>query len=121
MWSDDERNSTYRSVNDCVVNEKQMTTNYMPVWEVLKQMYDEDKENLYCFQKNNRVNEVEAHKDTESVASWVDYYSWEDYCSEYETLSDDYNSDSESCTTDADESSSSTDEIVDCNNKFIYI
>lgn len=114
MWSDDERSTTYRTIK----TDQNSTTNYVPVWKVLKQMYDEDKEALYCF-SNNKNRDQYKEKDTESVASWEDYY----YSSEdHDILSDDYYSgDDETYTSDADDSSSSTDESVDCNNKFIYI
>lgn len=118
MWSDDERSTTYRTIN----MDQHSTNNYVPIWMVLKQMYDEDKDALYCHASpKGRREQDTREKDSESVASWGDYY-YEDYCSEYGTLSDDYYSeDDESQASDTEDSSSSTDEPVDCNNKFVYI
>lgn len=117
MWCDDERNTTYR----CMYNTDQHSMNtYVPVWKVLKQMYDEDKDNLYCYSTKNKEY---TYNETEDESIDGSYFG--DYCSDYETFSENYQSeDDEALATDVEDSSSITDEsvpVVDCNSKFIYI
>lgn len=42
-WNSDER-STDGALTPCLSREPE----YVPVWKILKEMYDEDKERLYC-------------------------------------------------------------------------
>jgi hypothetical protein len=50
LWNSDER-STECGLTSCFSSEPE----YIPVYKILKEMYDEDKERLYCFTTESKV------------------------------------------------------------------
>ena len=88
-WNDDERDPMFRSVhannknkdvyNDC---------SYVPIWKVIKEMYDEDKEAMYCVNRKDPLN-VNVTLDADTYYD-VDYVSENDTSSIMESDSEDY-------------------------------
>jgi hypothetical protein len=54
LWNSDER-STECGLTPCFSSEPE----YIPVYKILKEMYDEDKERLYCFTTESKVETLD--------------------------------------------------------------
>jgi hypothetical protein len=109
MWTDDERSTSFMSTYN---NMKNNNCDYVPVWKVIKEMYDEDKQALYCFVDNKDYNSsLDLH--------YCDYYSdvSTDYSDE-EGYASDIEDDTESQT---DSAVTSNEELDEYNNKYLYI
>lgn len=72
QWNDDDRKNDYISYHD--INEEE----YVPVYKILKQMYDEDKANLYIY---DTEEEYQYKYGQYYFNKYYDYYS--DYYSKY--------------------------------------
>lgn len=66
QWNDDDRKNDYISYHD--INEEE----YVPVYKILKQMYDEDKANLYIY---DTEEEYQYKYGQYYFNTYCDYYS----------------------------------------------
>ncbi len=104
-WDDDERSLKMVNFNYNIVH---VEPKFIPITQILKEMYEEDRELLYC-------------DSDRSYRTYESYDSFEDYTdSEYdETDENDYNSDVPS---DSDEDKSQNENIANfMYNKFAYL
>lgn len=122
-WTDDERNASYNAFTGTTLTHTKNT--YMPVWQILKEMYDEDKEALYAYTDSNS-NSIDYSIDYEQdLPVYCDYETLSEYGydKEHYDTEDDYGSCFDS---DESESVSDSDQSFDLNdltysNKYIYI
>ena len=94
-WNDDERK------NDYIPYHSDDYFEYIPVYKILKEMYDEDKAALYCYNAEDEFN----YKYCECL--YDDMYLYSDY---YDTYSETSNSTVE---TDVEEDNASEGEETD--------
>lgn len=122
-WNDDERNTTMKT---CYSNVTHVMNEYIPVWTILKQMYDEDKENLYC-NTNEDTDDFWTNEEYSNSNSNYDYESNSDYDYDYDceqssdsSMSDidDYDYDSDSIVS---EQSNDLNDMMVYNNKYYYV
>jgi hypothetical protein len=79
FWDDDERSTLMAPRSSTPRRMSFSNEQYTPVWRILKEMYDEEKEAMYCDSQPNRMNN--------SKSTW-DHLNDDYYC-RWETLSSD--------------------------------
>lgn len=114
MWNDDDRTASFRSYN---VNLKD-TCDYVPVWKVIKEMYDEDKQALYCYTSTPSSSNYDSDNEHCYYEDYTDYASQSD---SYIYSSNESDDNEETCDSQSDAGSTSNDSIDELANKFIYI
>jgi hypothetical protein len=48
-WDDDERSLSLKYINTAMRNNKKDDTKYVPITQIMKEYYDEEKAKLYCY------------------------------------------------------------------------